>query len=56
MIENLKELKDKGMKKFLEIQESRYKCSNCGDVISVHNRKCYVCGLIEPNKNLLKKT
>jgi hypothetical protein len=46
MVENLRELKEKGMKIFLEIQESRYKCPKCGDVISVHDRKCYECGHI----------
>jgi len=47
MVENLKELKDKGMKKFLENQESRYKCSKCGDIIYVHDRKCYARGHTE---------
>ena len=47
MVENLVELKEKGMKKFLDIQEDRYKCPKCGDVISVHDRKCYACGHME---------
>ena len=47
MVENLKELKDKGMEKFLENQESKYKRSKYGDIISVHDRKCYTCGHIE---------
>jgi len=49
MVENLQELKEKGMKKFLEIQESRYECPECGDVISVHDGKCYECGHVESN-------
>ena len=44
MIENLKDLKEKGMKKFLETQEEKHKCPKCGDVISVHDSKCYTCG------------
>ena len=47
MIENLKELKEKGMEQFLANQERKYKCLQCGDIISVHNRKCYACGYIE---------
>ena len=47
MVENLKELKDKGKEKFLENQENKYKCPKCGNIISVHNRKCYSCGNIE---------
>ena len=45
MVENLKELKEKGMKKFLESQVEKFKCSKCGDVISVHDGKCYACEL-----------
>ena len=44
IVENLKELKEKGMKKFLKNQEKIYGCPKCGDVVSVHNRKCYSCG------------
>ena len=47
VVENLKELKDKGMEQFLETQEHKYKCPKCGDIISVHDRKCYTCGHIE---------
>ena len=47
MVENLKELQDRGIDKFLETQKTRYKCSKCGDVVSVHNRKCYAHGHIE---------
>jgi len=48
MVENLKELKEKGMKKFLKNQKEKYECPECGDVISVHDRKCYSCGHVEP--------
>jgi len=47
MVENLQELEEKGMKKFLEIQESRHECPECSDVISVHDGKCYACGHVE---------
>ena len=47
MVENLQELKEKGMETFLKNQERRYRCPKCGDVISVHDRKCYACGYIE---------
>ena len=49
MVENLKELQEKGMEKFLKNQEERYECPECGDVISVHDGKCYACGLVEPS-------
>lgn len=44
MIENLKDLKEKSMKQFLETQEEKYECPKCGGIISVHNGKCYTCG------------
>ena len=47
MVENLTDVKDKGVEIFLENQERKYKCPKCGGVISVHRRKCYTCGYIE---------
>ena len=47
MIENLQELKEKGMETFLENQERKYTCPKCGDIICVHDRKCYSCGYIQ---------
>jgi hypothetical protein len=44
LVGNLKELQEKGMEQFLEDQKSRFRCTNCGDVVSVHDNKCYTCG------------
>lgn len=44
MVENIKELKAKGMAEFLENQQNKYKCPKCGDVMCVHDGKCYSCG------------
>jgi hypothetical protein len=44
MVENLKELKANGMDKFLASQAEKYRCPNCGDVVCVHDGKCYSCG------------
>ena len=50
MIDNLKDIKENGMKKFLQKQEEKYKCPKCGGVICVHNGKCYSCDtMIEKN-------
>lgn len=43
MVENLREIKEKGLEKFLESQEEKYRCPECGDVVSVHDGKCYKC-------------
>ena len=44
MIENLKMIRERGIAEFLKSQSEKYRCSNCGDIISVHNGKCYACG------------
>jgi hypothetical protein len=44
MVENLKMLKAVGIETFLASQQEKYKCPNCGDVICVHDGKCYSCG------------
>ena len=43
MVENLREIREQGMEKFLEKQEKKYRCSKCGDVVSIHDGKCYTC-------------
>jgi hypothetical protein len=44
MVENLKLLKVKGMDEFLKSQAEKYTCPSCGDVVCVHDAKCYSCG------------
>ena len=44
MVENLKMLKAKGMNEFLKNQEEQHRCPNCGDIVCVHDGKCYSCG------------
>ena len=50
-IENLKLIKERGIKKFLRSEEEKWKCPECGGVICCHNSLCYSCGL-----NRLKNT
>ena len=47
MVENLQEIKEKGIKQFRENQARKYNCPQCGGIISVHRRKCYTCGYVE---------
>ena len=44
MLENQKVIKEKGMDAFLKSQAEKYRCPSCGDVVSVHDGKCYACG------------
>jgi hypothetical protein len=48
MVENLKILKEKGVEAFLKGQAEKYRCPSCGDVVSVHDGKCYKCGFQGP--------
>jgi len=46
MVGNLRELKQNGMQSFITAQSTKYKCPACGDVISVHDGKCYACNYV----------
>lgn len=45
MVENLEYIKEHGMDAFLEREEDKWQCPECGGVISCHNGICYSCGL-----------
>ncbi len=45
MIENLNYVKDHGIKAFLGKEEEKWKCPECGGVISCHNGICHSCGV-----------
>ena len=45
MIENLTFIKEKGMEKFLKKEEKKWKCPECGGVISCHGGLCFKCGV-----------
>jgi hypothetical protein len=42
MIENLENIRKLGIKKFLENEDVRGACSECGGPICVHNGYCYI--------------
>ena len=46
MIDNLNEIKSKGINYFMKSQETKYKCKKCGNLISVHSKKCFICDKI----------
>jgi predicted RNA-binding Zn-ribbon protein involved in translation (DUF1610 family) len=49
MVENLKTITAKGITGFLAEQAEKYRCPNCGEVVCVHDGKCYSCGYIGKN-------
>ncbi|MDD5765493.1 MAG: DUF3795 domain-containing protein [Candidatus Marinimicrobia bacterium] len=44
MIENLLKIKEIGIAKFVEIENARWACPDCGYPINVHRWKCSHCG------------
>ena len=51
MIENLKFIKEHGIESFLEKEEAKWRCSECGEVICCHNGLCLNCGLDKLRQN-----
>lgn len=51
MIENLEFIKAQGMKLFLEEEEAKWRCPECGDVICCHNGLCLHCNLDKLRQN-----
>jgi len=45
LIENLQRIRDKGVEQFLNSEEAKWRCPNCGGVICCHNGICFDCGL-----------
>ncbi len=43
MIENLEYIKQFGIDKFLQSEEVRWTCEECGDIVSVHHSVCNNC-------------
>jgi hypothetical protein len=44
MIENLENIGNLGIRKFVKNEESRWTCTNCGSVLCVHRTNCLNCG------------
>ncbi len=44
MIENLKNIKNYGIRKFTKNEKVRWACPECGGTICVHKGYCYSCG------------
>ena len=51
MIENLEFIKEHGIERFLEKEEAKWRCSECGEVICCHNGLCLNCGLDKLRQN-----
>jgi hypothetical protein len=45
MIENLEYIRDNGISAFLQKDQEKWRCPECGGVICCHNGICFNCGL-----------
>jgi hypothetical protein len=54
LVGNLREIEEQGIDAFLRSQEAKFRCSACGDVVSVHDGKCYAC-IAKASKNFMSK-
>jgi len=43
-LENLNYIKRRGMPAFLEREAKRYRCGECGKLLTIHNDRCPHCG------------
>jgi len=43
MLENLSQIRDYGMDRFLENEKERWKCKSCGVTVCVHRKFCLKC-------------
>ncbi len=43
-VQNLRDIAQYGMKRFLASQKEKWSCPDCGGVVSVHNGVCSGCG------------
>lgn len=46
-IDNLEFIKKNGLKKFIAREQKLYACPQCGELICVHNNKCYHCDKVK---------
>jgi hypothetical protein len=44
MIDNLRTIEKLGIEKFIRQEQRRWKCSHCGNLVSVHRPACLSCG------------
>jgi hypothetical protein len=51
MVENLKFIKEYGIERFLEKEETKWLCPECGEVICCHNGLCLNCGIDKLRQN-----
>lgn len=44
MLDNLGNIKESGVRRFVENERNRWQCEKCGNVLCVHRNSCIYCG------------
>jgi ribosomal protein L37E len=44
MIDNLKNIREFGIRDFIKNEKERWACPECGEIICVHKENCISCG------------
>ena len=44
--DNLEDINKMGIGKFIKKEYEKYRCKKCGELISIHNRKCFKCDTV----------
>jgi hypothetical protein len=47
LIDNLLQIKQLGIEKFVAKETEKFKCPKCGGTVSIHDGKCYSCGVLQ---------
>jgi len=47
MLKNLEDIKEIGIRKFVENEKIRWKCPKCGEILCVHRDLCLKCGEVK---------
>jgi hypothetical protein len=44
MLENLSNIKEKGIRNYIKSEKTKWTCSSCGSILCVHREHCANCG------------
>lgn len=55
MVENLVNIKDHGIGKFVEKESRKWQCLSCGGTICVHKGSCFICGKKHQTAGIINK-
>ena len=44
--ENLETIQNEGLDEFVKQQYMKYRCPQCGGLLSIHNKKCFKCDTV----------